>query len=277
MAVPLAVAPAAVLTSAAPAHAGGYSFQDIIDPLNPTFTQALGINASGAIAGYGNATTFNGFTLAFPPPPGVFTRLNVPGADGGTQVTGIDAAGDTVGFSITGGVTSGFAHTSGGTFTTVDDPGFAFTQLLGISSNGSMAAGYWTHDVTGLTGQLAGFVTGGPGFATPTFTGINGLLPSNDNSQATGVTDSGEVVGFYQEGPNSSPTFTAFVDKSGVITTFEAPGATSTQALGVNDLGEIVGDYVSGGVMHGFLDNGGTFTTLDPAGSTVTEGLAPSC
>jgi hypothetical protein len=141
--------------------------------------------------------------------------------------------------------------------------------LLGISSNGA-TAGYWSLDPTGLTGQLAGFVTGGPGFASPTFVGINSLLPSNDNSQATGVNDAGEVVGFYQEGPNSSPTFTAFVDKSGVITTFEAPGATSTQALGVNDLGEIVGDYVSGGVMHGFLDNGGTFTTLDPSGSTAT-------
>ena len=255
---------------AVPAHAGPYTFQNIIDPVNPTFTQALGINASGKIAGYGNATTFNGFTLTL---PSSFTRLNVPGADGGTQVTGIDAAGDTVGFSITGGVTSGFANTGGqgGTFTTVDDPGFAFTQLLGISSNGATAAGYWTHDATGLTGQLAGFVTGGPGFASPTFTGINSLLPANTNSQATGVNDTGEVVGFYQEGPNSSPLFHGFTDIGGSITSFLVPGSVSTQALGVNDLGEIVGDYVdTGGVMHGFLDNAGTFTTLDPAGSTAT-------
>ena len=254
---------------AVPAHAG-YAFQDIIDPLNPTFTQALGINGSGTIAGYGNATTFNGFTLTL---PSSFSRLNVPGADGGTQVTGIDAAGDTVGFSITGGVTSGFANTGGqgGTFTTVDDPGFAFTQLLGVSSNGTTAAGYWTHDVTGLTGQLAGFVTGGPGFATPTFHGINSLLPANTNSQATGVNDTGEVVGFYQEGPNSSPLFHGFTDIGGSITSFLVPGSVSTQALGVNDLGEIVGDYVdAGGVMHGFLDNGGVFATLDPAGSIAT-------
>jgi hypothetical protein len=268
VAVPLGIAPAVVLTSAVPAHAGSYTFQDIIDPLNPTFTQALGINGSGTIAGYGNATTFNGFTLAL---PSSFTRLNVPGADGGTQVTGIDAAGDTVGFSITGGVTNGFAHLAGGsTFTTVDDPGFAFTQVLGISSNGATAAGYWTHDVTGLTGQLAGFVTGGPGFASPTFTGINGLLPANTNSQATGVNDTGEVVGFYQEGPNTSPLFHGFTDIGGSITPFLVPGSVSTQALGVNDLGEIVGDYVTGGVMHGFLDNAGTFTTLDPTGSTAT-------
>jgi hypothetical protein len=269
VAAPLGIAPAVVLTSAVPAHAGSYTFQDIIDPLNPTFTQALGINGSGKIAGYGNATTFNGFTLTL---PSSFARLNVPGADGGTQVTGIDAAGDTVGFSITGGVTNGFANTGGqgGTFTTVDDPGFAFTQLLGISSNGATAAGYWTHDAAGATGQLAGFVTGGPGFTSPTFFGINSLLPANTNSQATGVNDAGEVVGFYQEGPNTSPVFTGFVDKAGSVTPLEFPGATSTQALGVNDLGEIVGDYVTGGVMHGFLDNARTFTTLDPTGSTAT-------
>src|SRR5580692_3608995 len=205
---PLAIAPAVVLTSAVPAHAGSYTFQNIIDPLNPTFTQALGINGSGTIAGYGNATTFNGFTLTL---PSTFTRLNVPGADGGTQVTGIDAAGDTVGFSITGGVTNGFAHLAGGsTFTTVDDPGFAFTQVLGISSNGATAAGYWSLDPAGATGQLAGFVTGGPGFATPIFKGINNLLPVNFNSQATGVNDSGEVVGFYQYNSVGTALFSAF-------------------------------------------------------------------
>jgi len=269
---------AALALSAAGGAAHAQTFTNIIDPANPTFTQALGINGSGTIVGYGNATIFNGFTLTLPPVAGNFTRLNVPGATGGTQVTGIDAAGDTVGFSISAaGVTSGFANTGGqgGTFTTVFDPGFAFTQLLGISSNGATAAGYWTTDPTGLTRQKAGFVSGGPGFASPTFTGINGLLPANTNSQATGVNDLGEVVGFYQEGPNSSPLFTAFVDKSGTVTTFQFPGSNSTQALGVNDLGEIVGDYVLGGQMFGFLDNGGVFTTINPPGaaSSTANGI----
>ena len=100
-------------------------------------------------------------------------------------------------------------------------------DLLGISSNGATAAGYWTHDATGLTGQIAGTVSGGPGFASPTFTGINSLLPVNDNSQATGVNDTGEVVGFYQEGPNSSPLFHGFTDIGGSITSFLVPGSVS--------------------------------------------------
>jgi PEP-CTERM motif len=262
---------AALLVSGVSSVAQAQSFTNIIDPLNPTFTQALGINDAGEIAGYGNATTFNGFTLTLPPVAANFARLNVPGADGGTQVIGISnsASPTTVGFSITGGVTNGFANTGGqgGTFTTVDDPGFAFTQLLGINGSGAIAAGYWTHDPAGATGQLAGFVTGGPGFTTPTFTGINGLLPANVNSQATGVNDSGWVVGFYQP---TSTTFTGFLDNTGVISTITFPGSVSTQALGVNDLGEIVGDYtLSDGNMFGFLDKGGVFSTIDPFGSTA--------
>jgi hypothetical protein len=49
----------ALAWTAGPAHAVTYTFQNIIDPLNPTFTQALGINTAGTIVGYGNATIFN--------------------------------------------------------------------------------------------------------------------------------------------------------------------------------------------------------------------------
>jgi hypothetical protein len=261
---------AALLLSAAGGAAHAQTFTNIIDPLNPTFTQALGINDSNTIVGYGNSTIFNGFTLTLPPVAANFTRLNFPGADGGTQVIGISngASPTAVGFYVMGGVTNGFANTGGqgGTFTTVDDPGFAFTQLLGINGSGTTAAGYWTHDPAGATGQLAGIVEGGPGFTRPTFIGITHLLPPNVNSQATGVNDGGSVVGFFQP---TSTTFTGFLDKSGLISTITFPGSVSTQALGINDSGEIVGTYtLADGDMFGFADRGGAFTTIDPAGST---------
>jgi hypothetical protein len=270
---------AALVSVAAPAHAVTFTFQDVKDPANVTFTQLLGINGAGTIVGYGNATNFNGFQLTL---PSTFMRENYPnppppGNTFFTQVVGIDSAGDTVGFYVTDpavGTTSGFANTGGqgGIFTTVDATGFAFTQLLGINPTGTTAAGYWTHDAAGATGQIAGTVSGGPSFTSPSFTNVNMLLPANFNSQATGVNDSGEVVGFYQLTPNTSPTFSGFTDIGGVISSFMAPNSTSTQALGVNDLGEIVGDYISSvdGMMHGFIDIGGVFTTLDPTGSTAT-------
>ncbi len=249
-------------------NARAYVYQSIVDPLNPTFTQALGINNSSTIVGYGNATIFNGFQLVLPPVAANFTRQNVPGADGGTQVVGISGAGTTVGFSITGGVTNGFAQT-GGTFTTVNAPGTAFNQLLGINRAGTVAAGYSSTDPAGATLQHAFTVSGGPGFTSPVFTDINALLPANFNSQATGVDNSGTVVGFYVY--DAAGDFSAFSDTGGAITSFQAFGSTSTQALGINNLGDIVGDYVdAGGVMHGFVDIAGMFSTIDPPGSAGT-------
>lgn len=266
-----ALAAVALASATAPAHAATYTFQDIIDPLNTPFTQALGINDAGAIVGYGNMTIFNGFQLVFPPPPGVFTRLNVPDQTGGTQVFGITANGLTTdGFSVSAaGVNSGFVHT-GTTFTPILQN--AFTQLLGINPSGTTAAGYSSTDPAGMVGQTAITVSGGPSFATTVFTNINALLPANMNSQATGVNDSGEVVGFYQYATSmGTPLFSAFSDIGSAITSFQFPGSVDTQALGLNNLGEIVGDYVdTGGIMHGFLDDAGAFTTLDPTGSTAT-------
>lgn len=90
-----AVAATVVAWSIGPAQAVTYNVVNIVDPLNPTFTQALGINDASTIVGYGNATVFNGFQLVLPPVPANFARQNVPGADGGTQVVGISGAGTT--------------------------------------------------------------------------------------------------------------------------------------------------------------------------------------
>lgn len=54
---------------AVPARAISYTFQTVIDPADPNFTQLLGVNNSGVIAGYfgdGAAVFNNGFTLVLP-------------------------------------------------------------------------------------------------------------------------------------------------------------------------------------------------------------------
>jgi hypothetical protein len=268
-----AFAAMALAWGAQPAHAA-YVFQSIIDPANPTFTQALGINSAGTIVGYGNITNFDGFQLVLPntftrenfpnpssPPPTVFTFF--------TQVVGIDAAGDTVGFYIdAAGLTHGFTRSAGGTFATVDQGGTVFNQLLGINQVGNKIAGYSSAtDPMGMTGQKAFSLVAG----TTNYTSIDALLVAkfgpNFNSQATGVNNAGTVVGFYQP---TSTTFTGFEDIAGLISAITFPGSVSTQALGVNDLGQIVGDYtLANGDMFGFLDTGGMFTTLDPFSSTA--------
>src|SRR5271167_2834857 len=119
-----------------------YSFQTVISPGDPAFTQLLGINNSSTIAGYfgdGTIVPNNGFTLVL---PNHYTPENFPGA-AQTQVIGINSAGNTDGFYIdTGGVTHGFTNI-GGTFHTVDfaSPPSVLTQLLGLNDV-RLTAGY---------------------------------------------------------------------------------------------------------------------------------------
>ena len=212
-----------------------------------------------------------GFTLTL---PSTFTDTNFPGS-AQTQVTGVSGtAGNTnkVGFYVdTAGTTHGFIDIPGlppaiGSFFTVDQPGTAFNQVLGISSIGNRTAGYSSADPAGATLQRA--YIGTAGLFGNTFTDINGLLPANQNSQATGINDAGNAVGFYLLTPDTS---VGFLDKDGVISTVDPFGSTFTQALGINQAGEIVGFYVDGnGVQHGYTDTDGVFSSFDPAGSVNT-------
>lgn len=227
---------------------------DVSSPGDPAFTQLLGINNSGTIAGYygdGTVVPNNGFTLTL---PNSFSPENFPGAVQ-TQVVGINSAGDTAGFYVdAGGNTHGFMKI-GSVFTTVDNPASpTFNQLLGLNGSGE-AAGYYQ-----LSGgdQFAYTVVGN------TFTSLAPFLPAGTTiSQATDVNNAGEVSGFYGS--------SGFLLNGGILTTLNFPGATSTQALGLNNAGDVVGDYVdSGGVMHGFVFDGVSFKSFDAPGSTAT-------
>ena len=240
------------------ARATEYTIQTFSDPANPTFTNLLGINNSLTIGGFSGNPTSVGFTLKL---PSSLTSQNFPGSTS-SMVTGINSFGSTSGIYVdAGGTTHGYTDISG-TFTTVDQAGTLFNQALGINDS-NVTVGYSSAtDPAGATGQTAYSQSGG------TFTNINALLPSNVNSQAVGINNAGEIVGFYQP---TATTDLGFLDKNGVISTIDPFGSAITQALGINNEGEIVGFYTdAGGVQHGYIDNGGVFTTLDPPGSQST-------
>jgi hypothetical protein len=239
------------------AMAASFTIQTVQNPNDPTFTELLGINNGGTIAGFFGAVTAKGFTLTL---PNSFSNENFPGSSQ-TMVTGVNQNGDTVGIYVdNGGNTHGFTKI-GGTFTTVDQPGTVFNQGLGIN-NSDETVGYSSAiDPMGAIGQTAYSQLGG------VFTNINLLLPANDDSQAAGINNAGNIVGFYMEGMDSI----GFLDVGGTISTIDPFGSVFTQALGINDSGEIVGFYLDAmGFQHGFIDNGGVFTTFDPAGSMGT-------
>lgn len=235
-----------------------YTLQLVEFPSSTSFTQPFGINSSGTVVGTQNATTPQGFLLTL---PNSYTNQNFPGS-ASSMVTGINGAGSTSGIYVDGGGTSHGYTDIGGTFKTVDQPGTVFNQALGIN-NANTTVGYSSAtDSSGATGQKAYSQSGG------VFTNINSLLPSNTDSQATGLNNSGKIVGFYM--PTAS-TSIGFLDTSGSISTVDPFSSLFTQALGVNDSGEIVGFYVDGSsVQHGYIDINGVFTSFDPPGSVDT-------
>jgi hypothetical protein len=219
-----------------------YSFQTVIFP-GDTFTQLLGINNSGRIAGYHGSGApgqpNQGFTLLL---PNHFTSENFPGS-AQTQVIGINNEGNTDGFYVdAAGVNHGFIDIHG-TFTTIDFPNktSVLTQLLSLNDK-SEIAGYWQNGA----GTQFPFVVHGS-----VFTGLDKVLPSNTSAQATGVNDAGDVSGFYVD---SAGINHGFLLHNGVVTILDFPGATLTQAFGLNNRHQVVGIYMdAAGNTHGFL------------------------
>jgi hypothetical protein len=255
-----------------PAFAQSYNFTTVQSPEDPAFTQLLGINDSGTIAGYfgdGTIVPNNGFTLVL---PNNYTPENFPTA-AQTQVVGINASGETDGFYMTAAtpsITNGFTDVNG-TFMTVDAPNTVFNQLLGVNNAGVVSGYSSATDITGMTGQESYIEHGG------TFTYVNTYLPSGiGNNQATGINNSGDISGFYltNAGANSFGYLLTPSSSGYSLTSLEFPGSTFTQALGINNDGDIVGFYIdSSGGMDGFLYNivTGTYAEInDPLDATTT-------
>ena len=97
-------------------------------------------------------------------------------------------------------------------------------------------------------------------------------------TQAYGVNDADQIVGYYQDGAGNH----GYLLSGGVFTTLNDPsasGSNGTIAFGINASGFIVGGYGVGSITaHGFLynPNNGTYTTIDDplgVGRTTAFGI----
>ena len=237
-----------------------YNFQTINYP-HDTFTQLLGINISGEIAGYHNVNDNKGFTYELSTKK--FTNENYPGS-AATQVIGIDGFGGTCGFYVDqAGVTHGFLDDNNA-FKKIDFPGTPFNQLLG-RNNLAQAAGYYSKTANG-TGPFVPYVYD-----------INGgvfeiiRIPKSVSAQATDINFRQQVTGFFidSKGVNHGWWLNA-----GTLLQLDYPGSTFTQATGENNFGLVVGTYQdSSGGSHGFVydSNTSTYSSVDdPSGVGVT-------
>ena len=246
------------------AFAQTYNFQTINYP-GDVFTQLLGINNSGDIAGYHGASPNNkGFTYT----SGKFTKENYPKSQQ-TQVIGINNRPfKTSGFYILHGKTFGFTDYQG-TFTTVEYPKKPFNQLLSQNDYGQ-AAGYYSTTASG-SGPDTAYVTDEFGNVFETFE-----IPGSVSAQATGINNSEDVCGFYVDASSVSH---GWLQIQGHFTVLNYPEAAQTSASGLNNKGSVVGFWVdSSGNTHGFVYNvsAATFTSVDDpsgVGETVLNGI----
>lgn len=240
--------------------AQSYNFKTINYP-HDTFTQLLGVNISGEIAGYHNVNDNRGFTYKLSDRK--FTVENFPGSVA-TQVIGIDGLGGTCGFYVDEqNVTHGFLDDNNA-FKTVDFPGTPFNQLLGRNDL-AQAAGYYSQTANG-SGPFVPYIydiNGG------VFEVIN--IPGSVSAQATDINFEQQVTGFFID---SAGVNHGWWLNAGTLLQLDYPGAIFTQATGENNHGLVAGTYQdSSGAFHGFVynTNTGTYTSVDdPNGIGVT-------
>src|SRR6266542_3717037 len=92
-------------------------------------------------------------------------------------------------------------------------------------------------------------------------------FPGANLTEAVGVNDDGQVVGFYFDVTESFPNGHArgFLYDNGIFTSFDFPGAVETLPVDFNDNGQIVGIFAAenDSIGRSFLLDAGTFTTFD--------------
>ncbi len=270
VAAPLLVGPAA--------HAG-YNLTFVPDPTGTGLINLLGINNSGTIAGFDNGVTNQGFTLTL---PNSFTAVNFPsaassmvtGINAAGDLSGIyvDVAGANHGFTDIGGTFTTVDNPASAVFnqalginnsdetvgyyapTISGSPGdIAYSQTGGVFTDvNALLPTNFNSQAVGLnsaaTPWIVGFYQPDAGLTTSFgFVDEGGTITTIDPfgstfTQALGVNNLGEIVGFYTDAGGVQH---GYIDNGGVFTSFDPPGSASTTINGLNDKGDIVGFYTS--------------------------------
>jgi probable HAF family extracellular repeat protein len=133
-------------------------------------------------------------------------------------------------------------------------------QAFGINDAGQIVGNYITASRKAMAIEQ-GFL-----FSGSTYTNLQVPVPgySYDQTWASGINNSGQIVGYYQPSQFSS-AYSGFVLNQGAYTTLTVPGRSSTQAIGINNLGQIIGNADG----HAFLYSGGNYTTLNVSGQVT--------
>jgi hypothetical protein len=106
--------------------------------------------------------------------------------------------------------------------------------------------------------------------AAYTFTPVDVPFAGVTETDANGVNNSGQIVGFYLDVGGGH----AFLDGGGMFSTIVVPDASFTAANGTNNAELIVGHYVDANGLHGFVGKSGNFNPIDVPFDGVTGTFA---
>jgi probable HAF family extracellular repeat protein len=215
---------------------------------------AYGINNRGQVIGNAR-TTNNTAAHAFLHSPGSMLDLGTLGGNN-SYAYGVNTNGQVVGLSDR---------------TTNDSSQGAFLYTGGLLSNlshlgGTNVAAYAIND----NGQIAGsvFATGAKALHAYIYggavTNITGL-PSARTSEAYGLNNRGEVVGYFWI---NNTTYHGFLYSSNQLYELQPFSAGNSEAVAINDGGQVVGDaYTASGQDFAFLYSGGQNGTTNNLGT----------
>ena len=189
---------------------------------------------------------------------GSYTFVNIDYPGEFSEPLGVNDHGDVVGFwqDHSTGQVHGYYY-DGTTYTTLDYPGAAGTEAVGINNDGVISGLYYT------SGSIPyAFI-----YKNGTFTQLSyPHTPYGTDGQ--GINNNNEVVGYWGY-------YDSFVYNNGGYTSFNYPGAAVTYGIGINDSGQTSGYYklTSSGDSFGFFEDGGTFTSIEAPGTYQTFAL----
>ena len=204
-----------------------------------TAATAFGINDGGAIVGQ---MTTGAVTPGFVLNGDNLITINAPSGPNMVNAQGINNNGLVVGFymgndgnvhgfngnisSAVGGVLTGTAVTDPTIPPVNGEPGatFVFSQMLGINDHG-LAVGYYGDSTLSQHGYFYNTVTGKYTFLDDPNAAFSGGV---EVTQITGISNSGEITGFYSD---ANGVFHGFV-----ATSVPEPGSLALMCLGVTSL-----------------------------------------
>jgi hypothetical protein len=215
-----------------------------------------------------------------------YTSFAYPGYYMTSRNTGISNDGKIVGYYWDGTKTSGFVK-DGNALTSFSFPQSNYTWPTGINNSGMIVGnsldGHYLKDGNTYTslpepynwinlfginddGIIVG-TNGNSGYRLDGNTINYFQYPDARYTFATGISNDGKIVGYYQD---ILWHFHGFLMDGNSFTSFDYPGTSATYFTGVNDDGKIVGYTYEG---YGFMLEGGNFTLL--SNSMLSSKLIP--